>query len=318
VKLTLANKIGSRFLLPLSLAMLSIFYAGLPVKAETTDSISKIATADITGTAKQSASSLNQPTEQIIQVDQVAELSLPINLEEGSQSIPTVSGDFLTQSSSPNLVTTSTNSPQVAGFTKSPLGENLAVNNSLEIKTVDTQEAQPQLVSDLTAIPVVTAKQLKEQSTPSQSFIAQTDSNGAPLFRPTRSGPNYIGIGGNFGITGDSDLGGRSLAIISKFGLSDVWSVRPSVLFLSNFASFLIPITYDFPPQQFLTPDLTIAPYLGGGVAITTGSDNTFGPLLTAGIDIPLSRNFTANIAANLAFIRTTDLGILVGIAYNF
>jgi hypothetical protein len=153
---------------------------------------------------------------------------------------------------------------------------------------------------------------------PSQSLVAQTDSNGAPLFRPTRSGPNYIGIGGNFGITGDSDLGGRSLAIISKFGLSEVWSVRPSVLFLSNFASFLIPITYDFPPQQFLTPDLTIAPYLGGGVAITTGSDNTFGPLLTAGIDIPLSRNFTANIAANLAFIRTTDLGILVGIAYNF
>jgi hypothetical protein len=278
VKLTLVNKIRDRILLPLSLAVLSIFFTGSPVKAETTDSISQITTADITSTAKQSASSLNQPTEQIIQVDIVAELSLPVDLEEGSQSI----------------------------------------NNSLEVKTVETQEADPQMVSDLTAIPTVTAKQLKEQPDPSQSLVAQTDGNGAPLFRPTRSGPNYIGIGGNFGITGDSDLGGRSLAIISKFGLSDVWSVRPSVLFLSNFASFLIPITYDFPPQQFLTPDLTIAPYLGGGVAITTGSDNTFGPLLTAGIDIPLSRHFTANIAANLAFIRTTDLGILVGIAYNF
>jgi hypothetical protein len=278
MKLTLANKIRDRILLPLSLAVLSIFFAGSPVKAETTDSISQIATTSITMPAKQSASSLNEPTEQIIQVDQVAELSLPVDLEEGSQLI----------------------------------------NNSLEFKTVETQEAEPQVVSDLTAIPTVTAKQLKEQPVPSQSLVAQTDSNGAPLFRPTRSGPNYIGIGGNFGITGDSDLGGRSLAIISKFGLSEVWSVRPSVLFLSNFASFLIPITYDFPPQQFLTPDLTIAPYLGGGVAITTGSDNTFGPLLTAGIDIPLSRNFTANIAANLAFIRTTDLGLLVGIAYNF
>jgi hypothetical protein len=278
VKLTLANKIRDRILLPLSLAVLSIFFAGSPVKAETTDSISQISTTSITMPAKQSASSLNEPTEQIIQVDQVAELSLPVDLEEGSQLI----------------------------------------NNSLEVKTIETQEAEPQVVSDLTAIPTVTAKQLKEQPVTSQSLVAQTDSNGAPLFRPTRSGPNYIGIGGNFGITGDSDLGGRSLAIISKFGLSEVWSVRPSVLFLSNFASFLIPITYDFPPQQFLTPDLTIAPYLGGGVAITTGSDNTFGPLLTAGIDIPLSRNFTANIAANLAFIRTTDLGLLVGIAYNF
>lgn len=278
MKLTLANKIRDRILLPLSLAVLSIFFAGSPVKAETTDSISQTATTSITMPAKQSASSLNEPTEQIIQADQFAELSLPVDLEEGSQSI----------------------------------------NNSLEVKTVETQEAEPQVVSDLTTIPTVTAKQLKEQPVTSQSLVAQTDSNGAPLFRPTRSGPNYIGIGGNFGITGDSDLGGRSLAIISKFGLSEVWSVRPSVLFLSNFASFLIPITYDFPPQQFLTPDLTIAPYLGGGVAITTGSDNTFGPLLTAGIDIPLSRNFTANIAANLAFIRTTDLGLLVGIAYNF
>jgi hypothetical protein len=87
MKLTLANKIRDRILLPLSLAVLSIFFAGSPVKAETTDSISQIATTSITMPAKQSASSLNEPTEQIIQVDQVAELSLPVDLEEGSQLI---------------------------------------------------------------------------------------------------------------------------------------------------------------------------------------------------------------------------------------
>ncbi len=149
-----------------------------------------------------------------------------------------------------------------------------------------------------------------------QSAPAQGDELVA--FRRTRGGYSYVGIAGNFGITGDSDLGGRSLAIISKIGLSESFSVRPSVLFLSNFATFLIPITYDFAPRTVFGPDFALAPYLGGGIAIKTGSDNTFGPLITAGVDLPISRTFTVTAAANLSFLRRTDFGILVGIAYNF
>jgi hypothetical protein len=299
----MTNKIRNRILWSLSFTVLSMFFAGLSIKAETIN------------TAIQSTSSINEPTEQEIQVNKVIKLAQPVDSEEDSQSLST-SANFLT-APSPNLLTTSVNLPEVTGFTESTLAVDLAVNNSTTGKTLDGQETQPQLAHDLTTISMETAKQLTTQSEPSQALIAQTD-NSTHLFRSTRSGPSYVGVGGNFGITGNSDLGGRSFAIISKLGLSDFWSVRPSVLFLRNFASFLIPLTYDFAPQQFLTPDLTIAPYLGGGVAVTTGSDNTFGPLLTAGVDIPISRNFTANIAANLAFLRTTDLGILVGIAYNF
>jgi len=149
-----------------------------------------------------------------------------------------------------------------------------------------------------------------------QAAPAQADELVA--FRRTRGGYSYVGIAGNFGITGDSDLGGRSLAIISKIGLSESFSVRPSVLFLSNFATFLIPITYDFAPRTVFGPDFALAPYLGGGIAIKTGSDNTFGPLITAGVDLPISRTFTVTAAANLSFLRRTDFGILVGIAYNF
>jgi len=162
-----------------------------------------------------------------------------------------------------------------------------------------------------------------EKAAPLQSInrIAQittpTDSNGNRIFRSTRSGPGYLGVGGNFGITGDSDLGGRSLAIISKLGLNDTTSVRPTILLLRNFATFLLPLTYDFELQQPFG-GLTLAPYVGGGVAVTTGTNSTFGPMLTAGVDIPISANFTVNVAANLAFVHTTDLGILVGIGYNF
>lgn len=172
-------------------------------------------------------------------------------------------------------------------------------------------------VAALTATSQRSASILKSSGNSISQLTTPTDSNGNPLFRATRSGPSYLGVGANFGVTGGSDLGGTSLAIISKFGLTDVISARPSVLILRNFATILLPVTYEFAPQQLIS-DFQFSPYLGGGLAINTGSNSSVGVLVTGGVDIPLSSRFTINVAANLAFLRTTDLGILVGIGYNF
>jgi hypothetical protein len=152
------------------------------------------------------------------------------------------------------------------------------------------------------------------QTTPD---IAPRDGDGNRLFRATRSGSSYFGVGGNFGITGNSNLGGTSLALISKLGFSEFLSARPSILLLRDAATILIPVTYDFSPQRTLG-NLDIAPYFGAGIAVNTGNDTRVGALLTTGLDVPLSTNFTVNVAANLAFLRTTDFGILVGVGYNF
>lgn len=174
-------------------------------------------------------------------------------------------------------------------------------------------EITPTPVVQVSPSPVENSAEIAPQPT-AQSTPAPSE----PIaFRNTRGGLSYVGIGGNFGITGDSDLGGRSLAIFSKIGLSNTFSVRPSVLFLSNFATFLIPVTYDLNPFS-IGSDFALSPYFGGGIAVKTGSDNTFGPLFTAGVDLPISRSFTLNVAANLSFLRRTDLGLMVGIAYNF
>lgn len=172
-------------------------------------------------------------------------------------------------------------------------------------------------VAVLTATSQGRASILKSSGNSISQLTTPTDSNGNPLFRATRSGPSYLGIGANFGVTGGSDLGGTSFAIISKLGLTDIVSVRPSILILRDFATILIPVTYDFAPQQLIS-DFQFSPYLGGGVAINTGSNSSVGVLVTGGVDIPLSSRFTINVAANLAFLRTTDLGILVGLGYNF
>ena len=137
--------------------------------------------------------------------------------------------------------------------------------------------------------------------------------------RATRSGSSYIGIGGNIGLgTGDTALGEGSFAVISKIGLTRYLSVRPTV-FIDDDPTILIPLTYDLLPVG--VPGRTgfsVAPYLGAGAAISVGDDSAVDFLLTGGVDVPLSPQFTANAAVNVTAFDNTAVGLLIGIGYNF
>ncbi|MDB9380060.1 fasciclin domain-containing protein, partial [Nodularia sphaerocarpa] len=143
----------------------------------------------------------------------------------------------------------------------------------------------------------------------------------------TRGGSSYIGVAGNIGIGGNSTLSESNYAVISKIGLTNTISVRPSVVFGGD-TLFLVPVTLDFSPRS-VDPlgdqQLSISPFLGGGVAIGTGGDSEFGFLLTGGVDLPLGvggasrrHRFTATGTVNAAFLDGTDIGLLLGIGYNF
>ncbi len=101
--------------------------------------------------------------------------------------------------------------------------------------------------------------------------MAQADID---LGRPTRGGRSYIGVAANIGFSGsDSALGDGNFAIISKVGVTNTLSVRPSVILGDN-TTILVPITYDFNFQQVADPfsePLPIAPYIGAGAAFKTG-----------------------------------------------
>ncbi len=134
---------------------------------------------------------------------------------------------------------------------------------------------------------------------------------------------SYIGIGADFGTTGD-----LSFAAISRFSLSDQLAIRPSVLLGDGFA-VLVPVTYDFNTTS--AGGFQIRPYAGVGASfvdsnegddglLDDGEDSNLGLLLSAGVDVPLSRQFTANAQANFAgvFSDSTDFGVTVGVGYNF
>jgi len=138
--------------------------------------------------------------------------------------------------------------------------------------------------------------------------------------RATRGGSSYVGVAGNIGLGGDSALSESNIAVISKIGLTRNIAARPSAVF-GDRTIILVPLTFDFAPrpvnptgdQQF-----PVSPYVGAGVAFQTSGDTDLGLLLTGGVDIPLGDRFTLNGAVNAAFVSETDVGLMLGVGYNF
>lgn len=156
-------------------------------------------------------------------------------------------------------------------------------------------------------------------SNEADTTVAQNDITNIEPGRPTSGGRSYIGIGGNIGIEGDTGIGQGGFLINSKIGLTRNISARPSII-IGDEVSFLIPLTYDF---TFQTTDpferVPFAPFLGGGIAISTDGDNTVGGLITGGADIPISSQFVGNAALNIGFFGdSVDFGLALGVGYTF
>lgn len=221
-----------------------------------------------------------------------------------------------------------TSLPAVAETVDSQIVAESAVN-ATSYGATDLQQfpnVNPQEVANRTLTPVpgtalTSSAALMTESNPttqiSPTQVAQADID---FGRPTRGGRSYVGVAGNIGIGGgDSSLGDGNFAIISKVGVTNSISVRPSAVFGNN-TTILLPVTYDFNLQQadpFDEP-LAIAPYVGVGAAIKTGNDSKAALLITGGVDFPLSPQFTATASVNAGFFRQTDVGLLLGVGYNF
>ena len=139
--------------------------------------------------------------------------------------------------------------------------------------------------------------------------------------RATRGGASYIGIGGNIGLGGgDTALGLGNFTVISKIGLTNALSARPSVV-IGDGTAILIPVTYDFNLQSTgveVQEISAFSPYIGGGLAITTGNNSDVGPMLPAGVDIPVARQLTVNAGVNVGFFDDASVGLAIGVGYNF
>ncbi|OLP20301.1 hypothetical protein BST81_00755 [Leptolyngbya sp. 'hensonii'] len=110
-------------------------------------------------------------------------------------------------------------------------------------------------------------------------------------------------------------LGQGSFAILSKIGLLEYLSVRPTVL-IADTVTVLVPVTLDFPIGD--GPVHRVTPYVGLGLGIFTQDRTAVDLILTGGLDVPLSPELTATTAVNASVTGVTSLGLLLGIGYSF
>jgi len=210
--------------------------------------------------------------------------------------------------------------PTVADFPASSLKR---ISPEDAIATQPIPESLTSSAEALTLQPTQDAEIVLNES----QTLAQTDLD---IRRGTPGVPNYVGIGINIGLTEDDDdeatddgggtaLGDAGFVINGKIGLSRNLSLRPGVI-IGDDALFMVPLTYDFLiPRVDPFEPVRFAPFLGGGVALSTDSDDNIGFLLTGGVDVPLSRSFVANGSINIGFIEDeTDIGIILGVGYTF
>ncbi|PNW58743.1 UNVERIFIED_CONTAM: hypothetical protein BEN50_06020 [Euhalothece sp. KZN 001] len=164
------------------------------------------------------------------------------------------------------------------------------------------------------------ASVLSESSNVEEETLAQGRRRRSVSRQPFN--PNYLGIGANIGFDGETALGDTEFAVNGRIKLTPNLSFRPAAVIGEN-AAFLVPVTYDFAPKNISVAQRSLPPlipYIGGGAFFTTNDDSEddLGALVTAGLDVPLSRQFTANAGLNVGFINDdTEWGLLLGVGYN-
>ena len=296
----------------LSLATLTVVSNPMSVRAETPkiDSAfepSELASAPISGETNPQTINSTAVTNRILPIQTVAPTATGTVIIDqlGNTPTTTMSGKLVEPLS-----------VEQANLADSPPSPQASINQAQDLNVAPQREKLETSAGYLTAVPSkspVSAVSANQANT----AVAQGIENISPG-RATRGGSSYIGIGGNLGLSGNTGLGDGGFVINSKIGLTRNISFRPAVVFGSD-TDFLLPLTYDFVIESAdpFAP-IPFAPYLGGGVILSTNGDNDIGFLLTGGVDVPLSAQFVANASINVGFRNDTDVGLFLGVGYTF
>lgn len=128
---------------------------------------------------------------------------------------------------------------------------------------------------------------------------------------------NYIGVGATIGLS-DSDetgLGEGGFSIISRTGFTENLGLHGAAIFADTFTSNLA-FTVRLPVKSDRSGRTLVEPFIGPGIII---QDDKIDALVSAGADVPLTRDITATARLNIGFPNDdTEIGIILGVGYNF
>jgi hypothetical protein len=177
----------------------------------------------------------------------------------------------------------------------------------------------------------IQAQSLPSTNIPSEVTPDSSEPSSSPTVMPSNAPSTekdkprrlrrYVGISGTIGVSGVGEgLSHGGITIFQKNDLSDSLSIRGSNIFGGDKNDSTFALTVNFPVKTS-SGQVKFVPFIGGGMLVRAKSnfeDINVRGLVTGGIDIPLSRRFTATTAVNVGLFQQTEVGVQLGIGYNF
>jgi hypothetical protein len=166
-----------------------------------------------------------------------------------------------------------------------------------------------------------------DQTSPPPPSVNQTNPNPVTPEPQTPETPRrrrrlrpQIGVGGNIGVTGNTGFSQGGVAIMNRTDFNDYLSFRGTNVFGGERRNSSLALTFNIPIRS-ASGQVRVAPFVGGGALISSKSffeDVLVRGLITSGIDVPLSKRFTATSAVNVGFTDRANLGVQIGVMYRF
>jgi hypothetical protein len=132
---------------------------------------------------------------------------------------------------------------------------------------------------------------------------------------------SYIGVGGAFGLSGNTtSLSEGGVAIFGKGVLTENLSIDSTmIIFARSAPSSSVALTYNLPIETEGVPFSFIS-FVGAGAMIDNNSGTRVSPLLSAGVDLVTPTNFTGTIRLNAGFPgdREADVGLIFGVGFSY
>ncbi|MBE9068374.1 hypothetical protein IQ260_17115 [Leptolyngbya cf. ectocarpi LEGE 11479] len=127
---------------------------------------------------------------------------------------------------------------------------------------------------------------------------------------------HYFGIGGTIGVSddGDTELGDGGFSLVGRFSFNDTLAIHSaSVLSGDSFASFALTNSFS---DLGAGERVRVIPFVGAGIGVEI-DDFEISPLVTAGVDVPISDLITGTARVNAAFNDGTDIGVVLGVGVD-
>lgn len=129
---------------------------------------------------------------------------------------------------------------------------------------------------------------------------------------------NYFGIGGTIGLSNGADtaLGEGGFSLVGRFSITENISVH-SASVINDDSIFSFALTGGAPIRNKATGRTIVYPFLGAGILGET-DDFDIDPLISAGVDVPITDIVTGTARVNTSFGNDgTDVGLVLGVGVD-